>query len=230
MEKSKKISMEIILNCIIAFVLAFDVLISILPNFYPSILLKVLIYGFLVLVIFITMKVQLSKRKEEGKEALRNRYVKKIGVVYCVALATVLLFGNTLRTYHFSNQVSLFSEEHFTYYSNFVPFQTIGSYFTRMMEGSINQSIPILNLAGNLLLFAPMGFFMPYLWKERVGKFVPFVLTILGIICLVEVIQFITMKGQADIDDVILNLSGAVILYGVYHIPFVHKTIQWILK
>ena len=41
----------------------------------------------------------------------------------------------------------------------------------------------------------------------------------------VEVIQYIWKVGSADIDDIILNMSGVLILYIVLKIPFIKKII-----
>ena len=48
---------------------------------------------------------------------------------------------------------------------------------------------------------------------------------ILGII-LIELLQFITMSGACDIDDLILNLIGASIVYWVINIKYINKLIK----
>ena len=35
----------------------------------------------------------------------------------------------------------------------------------------------------------------------------------------VELAQYLTARGNADIDDVILNLSGMMAVWGILHIP-----------
>jgi glycopeptide antibiotics resistance protein len=73
-----------------------------------------------------------------------------------------------------------------------------------------------MQLLGNVLLFVPMGLLLPFVWsrsisaREIAGSAVVMSATI-------EVIQylqrFMGMKRSADVDDVILNVVGALIGY-----------------
>lgn len=229
MEKTKKITW--IGNSILGVVLIGLFLLNLIPNFYLDLSFQIVVYIGLAILTFIGMKLQLRKTGEEEKEKVRRRNITRIFVIYCFFLISILLFSGSVRMYTRGDDgLGLFSEEHFAYYSNFIPFHTIGSYFQRIAEQSINLSIPIMNLLGNLVLFLPMGFFLPYLWKEKFGKFPWFVLSIIGIVVLVEFIQFVTLKGQADIDDVILNTLGAMIGFGFFRIPMIQKAMKCILR
>jgi glycopeptide antibiotics resistance protein len=73
----------------------------------------------------------------------------------------------------------------------------------------------VLNLAGNIIAFMPMGFLLPIVFK-RLNKFQNTVLVSLFFTVLIEVSQYILAVGVSDIDDVILNLAGAVIGYLIY--------------
>lgn len=75
-----------------------------------------------------------------------------------------------------------------------------------------------MNLLGNLLLFLPMGVFLPLIFKEKFNKFSKFLVFILVTVILVEVLQFITFLGSLDIDDFILNVIGAMIGFLIYKI------------
>ena len=72
-----------------------------------------------------------------------------------------------------------------------------------------------VNLLGNLVLFAPLGVFLPGLWP-RLGKLWKLLLTVAMIIVTVEITQVLTLLGRCDIDDLLLNLSGAAMGYGSY--------------
>ena len=66
------------------------------------------------------------------------------------------------------------------------------------------------NVIGNFILFIPMGFFTPCLFpKVRVWSIRKYVLAMAALIIGIEIFQLLFMCGQCDIDDVILNLSGA---------------------
>ena len=82
-----------------------------------------------------------------------------------------------------------------------------------MISNDINTSIVIINFATNLLLFAPMGFFIPVLFQSKIKNIKQFVIMISILTLIVEILQFITYRGSTDIDDIILNTIGAVIMY-----------------
>jgi len=65
-----------------------------------------------------------------------------------------------------------------------------------------------INLAGNVVMFLPLGVFLPALW-HKTGTFWRFVVWTLLIIAAIETLQFFTLLGRCDIDDVILNFMGA---------------------
>jgi len=96
------------------------------------------------------------------------------------------------------------------------PFETIGNYFRVLRIGSLSQKrIAVINLVGNVILFVPFGLLLPGLF-EKFRSFFPFFLGCLGAIVLVEITQILLLVGFLDIDDVILNMAGFCIGYGVY--------------
>ncbi|WP_158589621.1 MULTISPECIES: VanZ family protein [Clostridia] len=90
--------------------------------------------------------------------------------------------------------------------ANFIPFKTTLHY---MLESdSYNLSVILHNTIGNVLLFLPLGLFLPLLFKKyRVfSKMLVFV----AIASLsIELLQLIVQVGQFDIDDIILNTIGS---------------------
>ena len=67
-----------------------------------------------------------------------------------------------------------------------------------------------------------MGAFLPCVSK-KLNRFWKVVLCVLGMVVFVEVAQGILRVGSVDVDDVIFNVGGAMIGYGMIAIPFVHK-------
>lgn len=127
-----------------------------------------------------------------------------------------LLFLQRLGYYciYFYNRYGLFSREHF-YSCNLIPFKTIGEYIALISKGRLVR-ISIINIFGNLVAFAPMGVFVPLLFRSRTARsFWRFTLLFFLVICAVEVLQFLTFTGSLDVDDLILNLSGACIAFGI---------------
>ena len=99
--------------------------------------------------------------------------------------------------------------EHYNYWNsvNLVPLKTIAEYITAIIDGSI-RGVAIRNLFGNLLLFFPMGFYLPFFVK-KLAKIKPYSLLMAVVIILVEVVQLATKSGSLDIDDFLLNFAGA---------------------
>ncbi len=76
---------------------------------------------------------------------------------------------------------------------------------TNQSPGRMNA---IFNLGGNIVLFAPIGIFLPLLFKKTNRVWCFFGVVILAIL-LVELVQLFTLLGRCDIDDLILNVFGA---------------------
>ena len=121
--------------------------------------------------------------------------------VYTFALF-VLLFSRP--SAHFGG-LSLW--EYVQHSSNFVPFKTIWEYITAMHTGKMNIGTPIRNLLGNWLMFAPLGFYLPF-FSAKAATFALFTALL---ILVIEVVQVFTRRGSLDIDDFILNMCGALL-------------------
>lgn len=97
---------------------------------------------------------------------------------------------------------------------NLVPLLTIKNYWYVVCHGSDPALIRhcIINLAGNVLLFIPLGYWLVRIWP-KFRNFFLFLATCAGLILLVETLQLFTLLGSFDIDDVILNLAGMILGY-----------------
>ncbi len=148
------------------------------------------------------------------------KIVKYLFSVYCIALFFILfLYGSrTGNQFH----IKVFSKEHFEM-SNLVPFRTIFSYLESAYHFTINTNIVVTNLLGNLLMFIPMGMALHVLFEEKFDKLWKIMLCVVMIVVFVEVIQFLTFRGSADIDDLLLNTIGSAIGYGIVKMEFVRK-------
>lgn len=97
---------------------------------------------------------------------------------------------------------------------NAIPFRVIKNYW-RIFTRPVNRTyLPyaLTNFLGNILLFVPMGFFPPALCSS-LRKFYRTLLLVLTVITAVEVLQMLLLVGTCDVDDLILNLSGASLGY-----------------
>lgn len=97
---------------------------------------------------------------------------------------------------------------------NLTPLLTIKNYWYVVRHGTDANLVRhcIINLAGNVVLFIPIGFWLVRIWP-RFRNFFLFVLTCTGAVVLVETLQLFTLLGSFDVDDVILNLLGMTIGY-----------------
>lgn len=105
---------------------------------------------------------------------------------------------------------------------NFVPFRTIRTYAVSIVDEDLSTSIAIKNLLGNVILFLPMGIYLPY-YIENIKGTGRFTLSMIALLFLVEAIQLVTQRGSFDIDDFILNIVGAFLGYGLWNSKVVQK-------
>lgn len=130
-------------------------------------------------------------------------------IIYILALC-VILFGGSRG--HWADFSIL---QYAAMQMNLVPFETIMLYIRAMVRGTINPGIAIANLVGNFLLFMPMGVYLPFFFK-KIRTLLDYVLYMIPVLTMVELIQLLTKRGSFDIDDLILNLSGAIIGFWIW--------------
>ena len=124
-------------------------------------------------------------------------------LLYC-AVILWLLFG---RSNGWDSKLPY--EEQLRQNTNLIPFLTIQNYLYVLSHPSSSYMLRhcFINLAGNIVLFIPVGWLLPRLWQQQ-RNFFRFFATCLGTIFLVEVLQLFTLLGRFDMDDIILNLLG----------------------
>jgi glycopeptide antibiotics resistance protein len=87
---------------------------------------------------------------------------------------------------------------------------TPGYTIRSMLEkGSYGQKV--INLAGNVLIFVPLGFLPPLLWKRWRHLWAAVPLSA-GVSCLIEFLQLF-LGRSVDVDDLILNTLGGLMGY-----------------
>lgn len=226
--------MKKVKSCILLIISGVLVLWSLCIDLTPNLILstegKLITYIIAMILVFIDMKIK--NRKEENqieKEKKRKRGVTLIFIIYSILLFTLLFLDGNYRRLGFEGEIQLFSKQHFEFYSNIIPCATIFSFFTKYMEHNINLNIVITNLLGNIIAFAPFGIFLPIIFKEKINNVKKFILSMINIVFVVECIQFITKSGTFDVDDIILNVLGAVIVYGISKIKVVKKLVDNII-
>ncbi len=98
------------------------------------------------------------------------------------------------------------------YRYNWIPLRTIYEFATMKVGTRLDQWI---NLLGNVAVFVPFGLLIPFVFRVR---WLSFIIRFASGILILELLQLITRRGTADIDDIILNTIGACIGYAVIEI------------
>lgn len=152
-----------------------------------------------------------------------NKIIKYLFIIYLVGLLFILFLygGRSGNQFH----LNVFSKEHFEMI-NIIPFKTIGGFFNRLSNSTINTNIVVTNLLANLLMFIPMGMALPVLFSKYFDKLWKITIFTIVLVLFIEIVQFLTFTGSADIDDLILNTIGAIIGYGIIKIKFLRKFLK----
>lgn len=101
--------------------------------------------------------------------------------------------------------------------TNLVPFYTVKLFINGYKNGQLALSAMLENIFGNFIAFMPLAFFTVCLFK-RFDRWYSVFTTVLLSVMTVELLQFLFLTGASDIDDVILNVAGAMCLYAVLRI------------
>jgi len=99
---------------------------------------------------------------------------------------------------------------------NLIPFRTL-HLFAQLLDSSREEYVraAVINLGGNIIMFIPLGFLLPRVFSRLASFFRVLLATAVIIIC-VELIQLFTLVGSCDVDDLILNVIGSAMGYGIH--------------
>lgn len=168
----------------------------------------------LVLGLVIPLVVRLNRREGVG------RWVSLVRLAFAVYL--VVLIGLLFTPFPFPPWTRLPAESLEGYrpwpfpWVNVVPFETIGGALRYGLDWQ-----PGRVLVGNVLAFAPLGAFLPALWPRR-RSLISVVTAGLAFSLALEAVQLglSLLIGApyrvADVDDVIINVLGVALGYGLY--------------
>lgn len=131
--------------------------------------------------------------------------------VYCLAVLRLTFFHRPVYT-----PAALW--EHV----NLIPLRTVCHYVEWTLDGWVTVALAARNLLGNLVLFFPMGCYLPLLLPSvrRKGSFG---WQMLGLLLGIETLQLLLRVGTFDVDDILLNLVGAFAGYALVRAPYVER-------
>lgn len=148
-------------------------------------------------------------------------------ILYIILLSTLTLFDDYFRRGSI-NIVSWNRQMVKNYLNtsfNIIPFKTINMYISKYISGYFSTKIFMYNIFGNIIALMPFAFFLPLIFKRQ-NKFKVFLITMIIVVLLIEGLQFLTLSGSCDIDDLILNVMGACILYIILSIKSIKGLIR----
>lgn len=145
---------------------------------------------------------------------IKKVYVKYVFIIYLIGLFNLIVLkfygsiSDILDTVYFIK----WNRDHYGIWNfNLIPFRTI-------------QGTEMKLHVKNIVAFIPMGVFVGLLLCK------PSLIKVVGIsfliVIVIEAVQFFAFLGIADIDDVILNLTGSIIGYTALKLGTVYKTYQ----
>jgi glycopeptide antibiotics resistance protein len=155
-----------------------------------------------VLIMFIIMVVAIYKRKQESFAQI---FIQSSFLIYVFMVLTLtgyfVLFKEVAAHGWWHREVHRIHEKERI---NLEPFMMFKQFRLSSMQ-----------VIGNLVMLLPLGIYLPLLFTKLSGFFKVFIICLLVSVS-IELMQLITSYRSTDIDDVILNTSGAVAGYIIY--------------
>ena len=131
----------------------------------------------------------------------RKKYLYYYLIIYITAIIG-FTFSNFRTTYKHLGNINFVREY------NLIPFNSV----ITLLKTPLGLNIGLYNIIGNLLMLTPLAILLPLI-NDKFKKKKYFIILIIIISFSIESLQYITNYGSFDIDDIILNSIGAIILY-----------------
>lgn len=145
-----------------------------------------------------------STKKRRAAATAGSRYAS-VFLVYLLVLCKLTVFKFPGTALILSGHVEPLPLAVRVQFGNFIPLRTILQY----LAGDPTPGIALWNLAGNVVLFIPLGVLLPVVlpafFRLRAVAAASFLLSLS-----IETFQLLTGAGQFAVDDLLLNVGGAV--------------------
>ena len=160
------------------------------------------IIGFVVALVILIA----DKLKKRDISVIFRHVMTALCIIYLLYLLTVTVF---LREGNFEVKIS----------SELIPFRNLYRIFKNKTYRELIEVI------ANILVFVPYGFLLKSIMPKK--KYLPIALGAITTVS-IEIIQYFSKRGVFDVNDMINNLIGVLIGYGVYLL--LKKTYQKIIE
>ena len=141
-------------------------------------------------------------------------------IIYLFIFYCVVLFYFFFANKHIYN---LLFVEYVEQSINLIPLRGIMKYINLINNHQINVDIFIKNLCGNFFAFLPMGFLLPYIFKQFHSCW-KLLFTVFIIRILIDCTQLFLRIGKVDIDFIIISMVGTLVGYGILKILSIKQT------
>lgn len=153
--------------------------------------------GFVAIACLVFGAWRVARWRSSGGDTTRERVVVVL-LMYLVAVAVVTFFPMNIIFYDWHGRFS------------FVPFASI-----MQLVQQTDRATALKNIAGNVVMFVPLGLLLPLLFRRlRSAGALAWRVALISIT--IEVLQLPTRVRATDVDDVFLNVAGALIGYSVF--------------
>ncbi len=217
----------VIVSYLLSFlILLFCIKVRLTPNIYMHTDFRLLLLFIVCLFIYINGFI-LVKKMNYNKKILRLNLIIYF-LIYVVTICTLTLFDEIFGRQGFviikwnKNLLDLYIKYSF----NIIPFKTINLYIAGYLNGFVSFKNFSVNIIGNLCAFMPFSIFLPLMFNSM-NKYLNFLITMIIIVVVIELLQFATISGSCDIDDLILNIFGASVIYFITKIKCINKFIHY---
>ena len=206
-------------------ILLFCINVKLIPNFYLNTQGRLALLSIVCILIYSSGYILVNKLNYTKK-------ILSVNLIIYFLIYTVTVFSLTLFDEIYGRQGLIIIDwdtallnNYLTNSFNLKPFHTINLFTRGYMNGFVSFKNFSINIIGNLTAFMPYGLFLPLIFKSM-RKYYKFLITMISIVVVIELLQFVTMSGSCDIDDLILNVLGASIIYFIFKIKYINKLIN----
>lgn len=221
-------ALSILLYIVSIIIVLFCIKIRITPGMYLNIKLRLILLTIVCLLLYINNFILIKKLNY-------NKKILKINIILIFLVYIFTIFNLTLLDERFGRgelTIAKWDSELLQNYIktsfNIIPFNTIKLFTNGYIRGYVSTTNFLINIIGNFVAFMPFGIFLPLLFK-KMNKYYKFLIIMIIIVATIEILQFLTLSGSCDIDDLILNIMGASAIYGLYKIKSINKLVNKVI-
>lgn len=158
----------------------------------------------------------LSCQSTARRQYMIRRQLFLIFLFYLVMLIDFTLIDDSLgrNIFNVFNRSGESLAEYIEENTNLIPFETVKLFINALKNDYLSPAAVAENIFGNIVAFMPLPFFAVCLFKHF-DRWYSVLAAVLGSVLLIELLQFLLRTGSSDIDDVILNVSGAMLFYAL---------------